>query len=226
MILFTYYIYICVYVSDRRYFSSPNLFMPPFGREPGEKDTKPLPFLSLSNAAKPRRRATSATRAFAPEGAARCDGLEAPAATVGSKQELPKVARPFQDEPGEGDLDKTAKRPKKQGTSSKKPFQDECAEDFSPPASDDSDDSPKDYQSKSQSVFSLGWQSMLTLQKAGFGKITKMMANLQRKNVHMTIASEVLKHCIYRKMEMFSKNEGLMNPDSSCYSDNNHAGVP
>ena len=162
-------IYDCVYVSGRRYFSSLNLFMPPFGREPGEKDAKPLPFLSLSNASKPRRRATPAGRAFAPEGAERCDGLEAPAATVRSKQELSKVRHPFQDEPGEVNLDKTVKRPKKEGSLTKQPFQDEFAEDGLP-ASDDSDDSPKDYESKSQSVFSLGWQSMLTLQKAGFWK--------------------------------------------------------
>lgn len=141
--------------------------MPPFGKEPSEatKGGKPIPFLTLSHArapaAKSQRKAHP--KAFAAEGPERSS---APSSSSTVRKAQGRVHRvPFQDEHDEDDTH-VRKTQKVSKTSRCVPFGAEAAEGES--GSDEQ--SENNFTMASESVFSLGWQSMLTLQKASFWK--------------------------------------------------------
>lgn len=140
--------------------------MPPFGSEPSEKAPKALSFLSLSDAHKRPCRKSGPSRAF---GAESSEQLDVDSRTPSRSAKLvgaPKRSLlPFRDEFEEEPHFKTQR--KIPGLTASKPFQDEPESQCS---SDDGAHSETEYDSKSKSVFSLGWQSMMTLQKAGFWK--------------------------------------------------------
>ena len=151
--------------------------MPPFGSEPSEKHTKPTKFLSLSAGHKKAssNRPARPSKVFGGEGAERVPegrgtSSAAPSATPAKGS---ATTAPFQDELDEsfGPQNKIRKTSKPAVL----PFQDEAAEGQPGPqsSSDDGDVSDSAYESKSTSVFSLGWQSMVALKKAGFWKDNK-----------------------------------------------------
>lgn len=151
--------------------------MPPFGDEPSEPTPKPLSFLSLRHASSKRRPVQN--RVFGAEPAEACDAdvLGTRAATVGKS----RPQRPFQDEDDEGSSTaKPIKDVKHELTPG--PFGDEGDEDEGNESEDDASQSSDDnrFIPQQNTVFSFGWASVSTLQKATFWKENLDDANAKR----------------------------------------------
>lgn len=132
--------------------------MPPFGKESSEPNARPLPFLSLShapNAAKARRKAT---RAFASEAAERVTP-SVPKNEPFRKQ--PRLAQlPFQNEDAESNSHSSTTR-------KQRPFGDEDSEHMDSNSDSAGED---DFKVTSSSVFSLGWQNLMSFKNSSFWK--------------------------------------------------------
>lgn len=130
--------------------------MPPFGKESSEPNARPLPFLSLShapNAAKARRKAT---RAFASEAAERVTP-SVPKNEPFRKQ--PRLAQlPFQNEDAESNSHSSTTR-------KQRPFGDEDSEHMDSNSDSAGED---DFKVTSSSVFSLGWQNLMSFKNSSF----------------------------------------------------------
>lgn len=141
--------------------------MPPFGKEPSEPSSnKPVPFLRLGHATRASHQRRVAASAFGQE-PAEADSFHRSATATSSRCSSSlssKRGAPFQDEGAE------IQKSRKLKSTTLKPFQAE-GDEF---GSDSSDDGGSDYEQefagRSDSVFALGWQSMLTLKNASFWK--------------------------------------------------------
>jgi hypothetical protein len=131
--------------------------MPPFGKESSEPSGRSIPFLSLSHA--PLARAQKkVSKAFAAEGAER-DALNPPGTgSSGVKKQQSRVTK----------SNESQSQPFKKGRQTSGPFGDENSEDRD--QSDSDEQSEKDFEATSSSVFSLGWQQMLNFKQSNFWK--------------------------------------------------------
>ena len=135
--------------------------MPPFGREGTEPNARPLPFLSLSHAPNAAKAQRKATKAFGSEAAERVT-VQAPA--VPKSQPVRKQPRlshlPFQNEEAESNLHSSTTR-------KEYPFADEDSEHMESNSDSVAED---DFKMTSSSVFSLGWQNLLSFKNSSFWK--------------------------------------------------------
>ena len=156
--------------------------MLPFGDEPGEKDVKPLNFLSSRHAAPKRKPAVA--HLFGPEGAERESVTSQGVAKSKSHQ-------PFQDEEGESETDApTSLRASGTKRVASSVFGDEGSEDESTyptqPFRDEgsetelSSNDEKAYEIKKETVFTVGWSSVSTFRKATFWRENMTDVNAKR----------------------------------------------
>ena len=139
--------------------------MPPFGKEPSESSAKPVPFLRLGHATRASRQRRVAASAFGQE-PAEADSLHRSGTATSSRCSSSlssKRGAPFQDEGAENQKSSKLK------STSFQPFQAE-GDEFGSGSSDAGSDCEQDFAGRSDSVFALGWQSMLTLKNASFWK--------------------------------------------------------
>lgn len=132
--------------------------MPPFGNEGAERESKAIPWLAFSSRDVKRPRRSAPSCVFGAEPAeADVDGGLGCAKTSKMSSASSASSKPFQQEEEERSVKPTRMTP----------FADEAVEAGyeSSPGSNSGDE---EFDMKSDSVFSLGWQSVITLQKAGF----------------------------------------------------------